>query len=123
MLLRGHENSACSTNISLFPRSALYCLSVLLHPSTLSCVPTSVRDAFASGPMLLFFCRSPSSEEKRLRLPPFFCYTSWWWVMCMLWVKHTADRSCMPKPSLHVLVWSPEQQRYELSTHGHFCQS
>jgi LuxR family maltose regulon positive regulatory protein len=29
----------------------------------------------------------------------------------------------MPKPSLHVLAWSPERQRYELSTHGHLRQS
>lgn len=29
----------------------------------------------------------------------------------------------MPKPSLHVLAWSQERQRYELSTHGHLRQS
>ena len=29
----------------------------------------------------------------------------------------------MPKPSLHVLAWSQEQQCYELSTHGHLRQS
>ncbi len=29
----------------------------------------------------------------------------------------------MPKLSLHELAWSQEQQRYELSTHGHLCQS
>ena len=29
----------------------------------------------------------------------------------------------MPKSSLHVLAWSEVQQRYELSTHGHLCQS
>ena len=29
----------------------------------------------------------------------------------------------MPKPSLHVLAWSQEQQCYELSTRGHLCQS
>src|SRR5215472_16485981 len=29
----------------------------------------------------------------------------------------------MPKLSLHVLAWSPEQQHYELSTHGHLRQS
>jgi LuxR family maltose regulon positive regulatory protein len=29
----------------------------------------------------------------------------------------------MPKTSLYVLAWSQERQRYELSTHGHLCQS
>src|SRR5215469_9339707 len=29
----------------------------------------------------------------------------------------------MPKPSLHLLAWSQEQQCFELSTHGHLCQS
>jgi LuxR family maltose regulon positive regulatory protein len=29
----------------------------------------------------------------------------------------------MPKLSLHVLAWSPEQQRYELTTRGHLRQS
>src|SRR5690348_12481859 len=64
-----------------------------------------------------------SLPEKRLRLHPFFCYTSWCWVIRIRGVKHTTDRGCMPKPSLHVLAWSQEQQRYELSMHGHLCQS
>jgi len=29
----------------------------------------------------------------------------------------------MPKPSVHVLAWSEVQQRYELFTRGHLCQS